>query len=69
VWNTEGFHIVSVLPRGARFDINSYSENILSEIFRACPVRSNRQLVVHAVSASAHASKWTKEFMEENYLR
>jgi hypothetical protein len=51
IWNTEGFHVVDVLPKGAMLDINCYCEDILSEILRVCPVRSNRRLVVHADNA------------------
>jgi hypothetical protein len=69
MWNTEGFHAVDVLPKGAAFNTNCYCKDSLSEIHRACPVRSNRSLVVHADNATPYASKGTKEFMKENGLR
>jgi hypothetical protein len=48
VWNTDGFHAVDMLPKGATFDIDDYCEDILSETLRASPARSNRLLVLHA---------------------
>jgi hypothetical protein len=63
VWNTEGFHIVHVLPKGATFDSDYYCENSLSEILRACPVH---RLVVHADNARPHTSKPTRQFMEKS---
>jgi histone-lysine N-methyltransferase SETMAR len=69
MWNIEGFRVVDMLPRGAAFDTDYCSEGILSEILRACPVRSNRQLVVHIDSSMLHTSKQTREFMERNNPR
>jgi histone-lysine N-methyltransferase SETMAR len=69
VWNTEGFHIINVIPKGAMFGTDYYCEDILSEILRACPLRSNRRLVIHADSARPPTSKRTGEFMEKNSLR
>jgi hypothetical protein len=66
VWNTEGFHIIEVFPKGATFGIDHPGQHILSEILRACPVRSNHRLVVHADQARPHASKCTRELMEKN---
>jgi hypothetical protein len=69
VWNTEGFHVVDLLPKGATFDTDYSCEDIPSEILRACPVHSNRRLVGHAGNARKHAWKRTREFMEKNNSR
>jgi hypothetical protein len=63
VWNTEGFHVLDVLPKRAMFETDSDSGDILSEILWVCPVRSNRRLVVHAGNARRQASKRTREFV------
>jgi hypothetical protein len=69
VWNTKGFHVVGVLPKEATFDTDYYCQDVLSEILRACPARSNRRLVVHADNARPHTLKRIREFMEKNNLR
>jgi hypothetical protein len=54
VSNTEGFHVVDVLPKGATFDTDCYCEDRCWEIPRAGPVRANRGLVVHADNTRPH---------------
>jgi hypothetical protein len=66
---TEGLHVVDVPPTEATFAIDSYCQDVVSEVFRAYPVGSNRQLVVHADNARPHTSKRTIELMEKNNLR
>jgi hypothetical protein len=69
VRNTEGFHVVDLLPKGASCDTRYYCEDIISEILRACPVDSNRRLVIYVDDARPHTSKRTREFMERNNRR
>jgi hypothetical protein len=69
VWNIQGFRVVELLPKGATFRTDYCCEDILSEIFNACPARSNRRLIVHPDNARPHASKRTRDFMEKNNLR
>jgi hypothetical protein len=70
VWHPQGFfHIVDVLPRRAIFDIDYSCEDILSEIFSACPIGSSLRLIGHADNDRLHTSKRTREFIEGNNLR
>jgi histone-lysine N-methyltransferase SETMAR len=70
VWNTEGSHVVGVLPKGATFGTDYYyCEDILSGILRAYLVCSNRRLVVRADNPRLHTSKRTREFMKKSNLR
>jgi hypothetical protein len=52
VWDTQGFYIVAVLPKGATFDTDYSCKDILSEILKAHPVRSNLRAIIHADNAT-----------------
>jgi histone-lysine N-methyltransferase SETMAR len=56
-------------PKGAAFDTDYSCGDILSEILRLCPERSNHRLTFHVDNARPHTSKRTKEFMEQSNLR
>jgi hypothetical protein len=69
VWNPQGFHVVKVLPKGCKWTIQYYIENLLPEICAFRVAGDRRRLVVHADNARPHVSRKVKEYLEGQSLR
>jgi hypothetical protein len=71
VWNPSGFHLISVLPNGCKFNSSYYRIKIfepLSELRREQAGGADRKLIVHADNAAPHTAAASQEFMDENEL-
>jgi transposase len=72
VWNPHGFHIIDILPKGAKFNSDYYISHILTplaEIKESIGVESQRKLIVHADNARPHTAKKVEEVLESTGLR
>jgi hypothetical protein len=75
VWNPSGFHLISILPNGCKFNNNYYRREILEPLSewrcaQASDTNRNRKLIVHADNAGPHTytAAASKTVIEENRL-
>jgi hypothetical protein len=68
-WNPHGFHLVSLLPKGQKWNSHYYIDHILPEIYDLPDARDRRKLVVHADNARPHVTKRVKQYLEDNNLK
>jgi histone-lysine N-methyltransferase SETMAR len=60
--NTDGFHVVDLLSKGATFNTDYYFQDILSEILWACPACSNRRLTAGADNTRLYVESATRVY-------
>jgi histone-lysine N-methyltransferase SETMAR len=71
VWNPSGWHVVTILPKGATFDAAYYISDILTPLakWRKNQIGStNRNLIVHSDNARPHIAKKNLEFLKDNSM-
>jgi hypothetical protein len=69
VWNSSGFHIVKALPKGGKFSVQHYTNNIfiaISDWRRLAGERSPNKLSVHADNARPDNAKVPTDFIALN---
>jgi hypothetical protein len=68
VWNPSGFHLITVLSKGIKFNANHYITDILVQLLesRIPQVDGNdRKLIVYAENARPHTAGVTLKFLKE----
>ena len=69
VWNPSGFHIVTALPKGLKFNACYYTREILQENKNwreQQGVGGGRKLSVHSDNARPHTAKLSMDFLNPN---
>jgi hypothetical protein len=64
-WNSAGFHLIEVLPKGHRFNADYGCSSVLtrlSRISRQFRNEARRKLILHADNARPHTPKSSIEF-------
>jgi hypothetical protein len=73
LWNSHGFHVVTMLSPGASLNATWFIEQnlvrLLDAFFPNGPDPMQRKLVVHIANASAHNARVTQNFFEHNPLK
>jgi hypothetical protein len=72
VWNSSGFHLISVLPNGCKFNASHDVTNIFDPLADCRRVQArgwNRKPVFHADNPPAHVATMTEQFLEENAMK
>jgi hypothetical protein len=69
VWNSHGFHLVFLLPKGRKWTSQYYIDRILPEICVLRDARDRRKLVIHADNARLHVAKRVKQHLEDSNLK
>jgi hypothetical protein len=65
VWNPCGYHVITVLPNGCKFNASHSVTNILGPLadWRTVQAReSNRKLIIHTENARPHVATMTQQF-------
>jgi hypothetical protein len=61
LWNTHGFHLVSLQPKGQKWTSRYCIDHILPKICALRDARDPRKLVVHTDNAKPHVAKRVKQ--------
>jgi hypothetical protein len=72
IWNPNGFHVVTALPTGLKFNTGYYTREILQEIKNwrePQGVCNARKLIVHADNVRSHTAKLSMDFLAANNMR
>jgi hypothetical protein len=69
VWNTEGFHVVEIIPKGAKFDADYFCHSILRALVPDDGDVGRRKMVIHADTSRPHTALRTRPFMAENAIK
>jgi histone-lysine N-methyltransferase SETMAR len=72
VWNPSGFHNVTALPKGLKFNACYYAREILQEIKNwreQQGVGDGRILSVHSDNARRHTAKLSMDFLNANGMK
>jgi histone-lysine N-methyltransferase SETMAR len=72
VWNPSGFHIVTALPKGLKFNACYYTREILQEIKNwreQQGVGGGRKLCVYSDNARLHTAKLSMDFLNANGMK
>jgi hypothetical protein len=71
-WNSDGFHVITVISKKQKFHIDYYCTSVLaklSKIARQLRNETRGQLICHADKARPHIAKSTIEFWAKLDLR
>jgi hypothetical protein len=71
-WNSDGFHMIDVLPKHNKSNTGHYISHILSpllDIFR--PYRDDpwKHFMIHADNARPYCAKTVTQFLDHNSIR
>ena len=72
VWNPSGFHVVKALPKGAKFNSQYYTNNILvaiSDWRQGAGGIWQRSLWIHADNARPHVAKVSTDYIGRNRMK
>jgi hypothetical protein len=72
VWNSDGFHLIDVLPKGSKLNAGHDISHILlplREILAPSQDASSRHFVIHADNIRRHWAKAATLFLDRNSLR
>jgi histone-lysine N-methyltransferase SETMAR len=64
-WWTSGFHLVTGLPKGQKFNANYYINQILTPLLNSELYPPDTKLIIHADNARPHMAKKCQDFLEE----
>jgi hypothetical protein len=72
-WNPDGFHVVTILPKGASFNTAWFTDGNLvplrDQFFPGGRRPGQRKLMVHVDNASPHTGQMTRNFFMNNGFR
>jgi hypothetical protein len=69
VWNPDGFHLVTLLPKRQKWTSQYYIDYILPERCAPRDVGDRLKLVVHTDKARPPVAKRVKQYLEDNNLK
>jgi histone-lysine N-methyltransferase SETMAR len=72
VWNPRGFHLITVIKKGRKFNAGYYIAEILERLsqWRSIEAAGNEQkLLVHADNARPHTAKLSTQHFNENRMK
>jgi hypothetical protein len=70
-WNPSGFHVLTTLPRGLKFNAGYYTTEMLERIknwLKGQGAGSTRKMIVHADNTKPHTAKLSMDFMDANRM-
>jgi hypothetical protein len=69
VWNTRGFHLIDVMPRGEKFSARYFIDKNLTPICAQLIPTGRHKLVIHADNSQCHNAKVVLDFMSQNQAK
>jgi hypothetical protein len=71
-WNPRGFHLITVLEKGRKFNVGDYIAEILEPLSQWLSIESagnERKLLVYADNARPHTDKLSTQYFNENRMK
>jgi histone-lysine N-methyltransferase SETMAR len=69
MWNPDGFHMESLLPKWHKWTSQYYIDYILPGICALRDASDRRKLAVHADNARSQVAKRVKQYLDDNSLK
>jgi hypothetical protein len=69
VWNPNSLHFTTAMPKGERYSVRYYVDNVLTPVCQRLIPADRHKLVIHADNSSCHTANSVLDFVSQRKVR